>query len=37
VESHFWFVFEIRDRKIARLTFHTSEERAFEAANLRGG
>ena len=37
VESHFWFVFEIRDRKIARLAFHSSEARAFEAAGLRPG
>ncbi|MDP9189112.1 MAG: nuclear transport factor 2 family protein [Actinomycetota bacterium] len=34
VESHFWFVFALREGKIARLSFHTTEEEAFEAAQL---
>ena len=35
VESNIWFVFEIRGRKIARLSFHLREEEALEAAGLR--
>jgi ketosteroid isomerase-like protein len=35
VESNMWFVFEIRGRKIARLSFHLREAGAFEAAGLR--
>jgi len=35
VESHIWFVFEIRGRKIAGLSFHLREAEAFEAAGLR--
>jgi ketosteroid isomerase-like protein len=35
VESNIWFVFEIRGRKIARLSFHVREAEALEAAGLR--
>jgi ketosteroid isomerase-like protein len=35
VESNMWFVFEIRGRKIARLSFHLREAGALEAAGLR--
>jgi len=34
VESHFWFVFGMRERKIARLSFHTRQAQALEAAGL---
>jgi len=35
VESNIWFVFEMRGRKIARLSFHLREAEALEAAGLR--
>jgi ketosteroid isomerase-like protein len=34
VESDYWFVFEMREEKVARLTFHTRRAAAFEAAGL---
>ena len=34
VESHFWFVFAFRERKIARLSFHSTKDEALEAARL---
>lgn len=34
VESDFWFVFTMREGKIARLSFHTSRTEAFAAARL---
>jgi ketosteroid isomerase-like protein len=34
VEQDFWFVFEIRDDKIAKLSFYTREAEALEAAGL---
>ena len=34
VESHFWFLFAIDERKIARLSFHTKKVQALEAAGL---
>ena len=35
VESHIWFVFEMRGAKIAGLSFHLREAEALEAAGLR--
>jgi ketosteroid isomerase-like protein len=35
VESHFWFVFAMRERKVARLSFHSRRDQALEAAGLR--
>jgi ketosteroid isomerase-like protein len=35
VESNIWFVFEIRERKVAHLSFHLREADALEAAGLR--
>lgn len=35
VESSIWFVFGIRERKIARVSFHLREAEAPEAAGLR--
>lgn len=35
VESHLWFVFEMRGRKVARLGFHLRETEALEAVRLR--
>jgi ketosteroid isomerase-like protein len=34
VESNIWFAFEMRGRKIARLSFHLREAEALEAAGL---
>ena len=34
VESHIWFVFEMREGKITRLSFHLREADALEAAGL---
>jgi ketosteroid isomerase-like protein len=34
VESNIWFVFGIRERKIARVSFHLREAEALEAAGL---
>jgi ketosteroid isomerase-like protein len=34
VESNIWFAFEMRRRKIARLSFHLREAEALEAAGL---
>jgi ketosteroid isomerase-like protein len=34
VESHFWFVFAMHERKVARLSFHTKKASALEAAGL---
>jgi ketosteroid isomerase-like protein len=35
VESDIWFVFEIRGRRITRLSFHLRKAEALEAAGLR--
>jgi ketosteroid isomerase-like protein len=35
VESDIWFVYTVRDGKVARLSFHLREEEAREAAGLR--
>jgi ketosteroid isomerase-like protein len=34
VEGDIWFVFELRETKIARLSFHMREDAALEAAGL---
>jgi ketosteroid isomerase-like protein len=34
-EGDIWFVFEVRERKIARLSFHLREAAALQAAGLR--
>jgi ketosteroid isomerase-like protein len=34
VESHIWFVFDMRGKKIARLSFHLREAEAFQAAGI---
>ncbi len=35
VESHIWFVFDMRGRKVARLGFHLREADALQAVGLR--
>jgi len=34
VESDFWFVFAMREKKIVRLSFHNRRAEALEAAGL---
>ena len=34
VESHFWFVFAMRERKVARLSFHSRRDQALKAAGI---
>lgn len=34
VESDFWFVFRLRDGKIAQVSFHSRRDEAFELAGL---
>ena len=36
VEAAFWFVFEVGDAEITRLSFYVRENEALEAAGLRG-
>jgi hypothetical protein len=36
VEGAFWFVFEVHDARVTRLSFYVRETEALEAAGLRG-
>jgi ketosteroid isomerase-like protein len=36
VEAPFWFVFEVRDARVTRLSFYVREAEALEAAGLAG-